>query len=99
MTSTTIRQGERISHLGRMLVPMTRSFLLRLPGESGGLVWNQPAGVRVEDGSGTRLLRITDPTRRIQLGLLAAGLATAFFVGRARLRKPRPRLRILRRFL
>jgi len=79
---------------------MARSFLLRLPGESGGLVWNRPVAVRVDEGAETRLLRITDPTRRIQLGILAAGLATAFFVGRARLRKPRrPRLRILRRFL
>ena len=83
---------------------MARSVLLRLPGESVGLVWNRPVGVRVEDESGTRLRRINDPTRRIQLGLLAAGLATAFFVGRARLRKPRRprlslRLQTLRKFL
>jgi len=74
---------------------MARSFLLRLPGESGALVWNRPVGVRVEDPSGARWLRITDPTRRIQLGLLAAGLAAAFVVGRGRTRR-RPRRRFLR---
>ena len=71
---------------------MARSFLLRLPGEAGGLVWNRPVGLRVEEPSGSRTLRITDPTRRIQLGLLAAGLAVAFLVRRARRRRTRRRL-------
>jgi hypothetical protein len=69
---------------------MARSFLLRLPGEAGGFVWNRPVGLRVEEPSGSRTLRITDRTRRIQLGLLAAGLAAAFFVRRAR-RRPKRR--------
>jgi hypothetical protein len=49
-------------------------------------------GVRIQESSGAqRWLRITDPTRRIQLGLLAAGLTAAFLIGRAKLRRPRRR--------
>lgn len=92
---STVRSGVPVSHRGRSLVPMARSFLLRLPGEGAGLIWNRPVGVRVEDQTGARWLRITDPTRRIQLGLLAAGLAAAFIVSRARRRRPH---RLLRRF-
>ena len=83
--------GASIAHHGRRLVPAARSFLLRLPGEYGGLVWNRPAGIRVEDESGARWIPIIDSTRRIQLGLLAAGIGAAFFVHRAR-RRPRRRL-------
>ena len=79
-----------------MLLPTARSFLLRLPGEGGGLVWNRPVGVSIQDASGRRWLRITDTTRRIQLGLLAAGLAAAFLVRRAKRRRPRRRLLGLR---
>ena len=85
------QNGASIVHHGRRLVPAARSFLLRLPGEHGGLVWNRPAGIHVEDESGARWIPIIDPTRRIQLGLLAAGLAAAFLVHRAR-RRPRRRL-------
>jgi hypothetical protein len=81
--------GASIAHHGRRIVPAARSFLLRLPGEYGGLVWNRPAGVRVEEESGARWVPITDRTRRIQIGLLAAGLAAAFLVGRARSRSRR----------
>jgi hypothetical protein len=84
-------QEASIKHFGRRILPATRSFLLRWPGEHGGLVWNRPIGVRVEDESGERWIPITDPTRRIQIGLLAAGLTAAFLVHRAR-RKPRRNL-------
>ena len=94
---TKLQTGSPVSHRGRTLVPMARSFLLRLPGQGAGLVWNRPAGVRVDDPSGARWLRITDPTRRVQLGLLAAGLAAAFVVSRVRARRRRPR-RIFERF-
>ena len=90
------RTDAPLAHQGRTLVPVARSFLLRSPGERGGLVWNRPAGVRVEDAAGTRWLPISDPTRRIQLGLLAAGLAAAFFVRRARRRRPRRLFRFWR---
>ena len=86
---TKLRTGSPVSHRGRTLVPMARSFLLRLPGKGAGLVWNRPAGVRVEDPSGARWLRITDRTRRIQWSLLAAGLAATFVVARARRQRPK----------
>lgn len=76
-----------------MLLPMARSFLLRLPGDRAALLWNRPVGVRIQESSGAqRWLRITDPTRRLQLGLLAAGLTAAFLVRRAKRRRPRRKL-------
>jgi hypothetical protein len=76
-----------------VLLPMARSFLLRLPGDRAAFVWNRPVGVRIQESSGaTRWLRVTDPTRRIQLGLLAAGLAAAFVVSRVRKGRPKRRL-------
>ena len=86
---TKVLTGAPVSHRGRTLVPMARSFLLRLPGQGAGLVWNRPAGVRVEDPSGARWLRITDRTRRIQWSLLVAGLAAAFVVASARRQRPK----------
>ena len=93
-----LRSGTPVVHQGRTLVPVTRSFLLRLPGQQGGLVWNRPVGVRVQEPSGARWLRVTDPTRRIQVGILAAGVATAFLVGSIAKRR-RPRRRFLGKFL
>ena len=93
-----LQAGAPVAHHDRTLIPMTRSFLLRLPGDFGGLVWNRPVGVRVQDPSGARWLRITDPTRRIQVGILAAGVATAFLVGSLAKRR-RPRRGFLGKFL
>lgn len=85
-----LRAGAPVVHHRRSLVPVTRSFLLRLPGTQAGLAWNRPIGVRIEDSAGRRWLRITDPTRRIQVGLLAAGVAAAVVVGSlAKRRRPR----------
>jgi hypothetical protein len=61
----------------RVLVLLTRSLRLRLPGNAGGLVWNRPFGVLVREGTRDRLVPIADWTRRIQWSLLAAGFAAA----------------------
>ena len=86
---TKLRIAAPVTHEGRVLLPMARSFLLRLPGDRAALLWNRPAGVRIQDASGTRWLRIPDTTRRIQIGLLAAGAATAFLVRQAKRRRAR----------
>lgn len=98
MVGSRIQAGAPVAHQGRTLVPVTRSFLLRLPGKHGGLVWNRPVGVRIQEPTGARWLRVTDPTRKIQVGILAAGVATAFLVGSIAKRR-RPRRRFLGRFL
>jgi hypothetical protein len=58
----------------------------RLPG--GGAVWLRPRGVRVRRGSEEAWVAITDPTRRMQIALFAAGaaasVAIAVFSGRKR---------------
>ena len=88
-----LRIASPLTHEGRVLLPMARSFLLRLPGDRAAFLWNRPVGVRVQEPSGAlRFQRITDPTRRIQLGLLAAGLAAAFVIRRAKRRRPRRKI-------
>lgn len=71
------RAGGEVGHGKRVLIPMARALLLRLPGSAGGLVWNRPFGVLVREGASGRLVRVPDWTRRIQWSLLAAGLAAA----------------------
>jgi hypothetical protein len=83
MRFETVR-GEGIQHGGRLLVPVARSLRVRLPGLSGGLVWNRPIGVEVERAGERRLLPIQDPTRRLQWLLLGAGLAAALLYRSAR---------------
>ena len=59
--------------IGRADVSLeTRAWRVRLP--FGGLVWNRPAAVIVQQEGAERRLPIHDVTRRCQVALLAAGL-------------------------
>jgi hypothetical protein len=63
---------------GRTIVPVARAVIVRLPGSAGGLVWNRPVEVRVEEPDRARRLPVHDVTRQVQfrlLGLAAAWLA------------------------
>jgi hypothetical protein len=72
-----IRLGEKVTHGERVLIPLSRSLRLRMPGHAGGLVWNRPFGIVVREGASSRLVRVVDATRWIQMSLLAAGIAGA----------------------
>jgi hypothetical protein len=71
------RLGERVTDGERVLLPLSRSLRLTLPGRAGGLVWNRPFGVLVRESASSRLVRVVDATRWIQTSLLAAGIAGA----------------------
>ncbi len=81
MLAIETRTGAPIAAGEVRLVPVARSW--RLETGWGGLVWNRPAGVLVEQAGvtpeGSRRSRgmvpIRDWTRRWQLALLGAGLA------------------------
>ena len=69
------KRGEAIRHEGRLLVPVARTWSLRMPGGRAVAVWNRPLGVEVE-GPGDRVfVPVRDRTRRVQWALLGAGFA------------------------
>lgn len=54
--------------------PVARSYRMTFPGVHGGMVWNKPLGVIVEDKLGNRqTIPVPDVTRRLQVAILAAG--------------------------
>jgi hypothetical protein len=71
------KRGRPISHGRGVLVAVARSVRADSPGGRGGLVWNRPVGVEVDDPGGRRFVPIPDPTRRIQFLLLGSGIAAA----------------------
>ncbi len=59
------------------IYPVARSYRLNFPSGHGGIVWNRPRSVIVEDVMGRRqIIPIQDYTRRMQIFTLAAGLIT-----------------------
>jgi hypothetical protein len=66
------------------VTPWSRALVIRWP--NGGLVWNRPTAVRVEQGGQTRRIPIVDVTRILQVGTfcLAGLVAIAGLVGRRR---------------
>lgn len=85
--------GRRIEVDGRTIVPIARSLRLPVPGGAGGLVWNRPVGILVEEAGGRRYVRVRDRTREIQWLLLGAGLAVAVVIWLAGRRPARRGLR------
>jgi hypothetical protein len=57
------------------VTPRSQALVVRWPG--GGLVWNRPVAVVVEQNGQVKRLPIGDVTRGVQAGLLALGLAVA----------------------
>ena len=54
--------------------PVARSYRINFPAARGGIVWNRPLAVIVEDSSGSRqIIPIQDRTRQLQIAFLAAG--------------------------
>jgi hypothetical protein len=60
------------------VTPRARALVVRLPW--GGLVWNRPTAVMVEQAGQVRRIQVVDVTRILQLGLLGLGLAIAVAV-------------------
>lgn len=72
----TWSEGKPLRVGGQTITVISRALQLRLPGLPVGLVWSRPAQVRVAtDGAGEVTLPVVDETRRLQILLLAAGIA------------------------
>jgi hypothetical protein len=62
--------------LGHVKVyPVARSYRIHFPSNQGGIAWNRPLAVIVEDSQGNRqIIPVQDRTRQLQVGILLAGL-------------------------
>lgn len=57
------------------LYPVARSYRINFPSDQGGISWNRPLAVIVEDSHGSRqIIPVQDRTRQLQVGILIAGL-------------------------
>jgi hypothetical protein len=58
-----------VSSIGEV-TPEARALVVRFP--FGGIVWTKPVAVRIERAGSTERIPIPDPTRRAQIGFIAA---------------------------
>ena len=72
--------GEPLQVKGMTITPVSRALTIQLPGMMGGLVWNRPAGIRINptglSGNET-FIPIVDTTRIIVWGIAAMMLTAA----------------------
>ena len=69
------RAGEPVEANDLTIYPVARSFRVNIPGAHGGIIWNRPVAVIVEDSAGNRqVLPVVDRTRQIQMAIFGAGL-------------------------
>jgi hypothetical protein len=67
--------GDPIAVDDYMVYPVARSYRLNMPGVHGGIIWNRPHVVIVEDSGGDRqVIPVVDPTRRLQISILGAAV-------------------------
>lgn len=69
--------------------PQSRALTVRWP--RGGLVWNRPTAVLVEQGEETERVPIVDVTRMAQLGLLGLSLVFSIITVALSIRRRRNR--------
>lgn len=69
------RVGAPIQAGERRITPFVQVVKLNIPGLHGGLIWNRPHAVLVQESDGSEtVLPVPDITRQLQIFLLAAGL-------------------------
>jgi len=66
----------------RQIVPVAQavSFTARRPWGGVGFVWNRPVAVLEVTEAGRQRIPVRDVTRRIQIGLLVAGLLISLMI-------------------
>lgn len=70
--------GEPVQVGELRVYPIARSYRISFPAAKGGVVWNKPLAVIVEDSRGKRqIIPVHDRTRQLQVAILAAGLIGA----------------------
>jgi len=79
---TFVRQtntGEPVRVGDLSIYPVARSYRINMPGVHGGIIWNRPVAVIVENSRGDRQeLPVVDRTRQLQIAIFSAGLFGAF---------------------
>jgi hypothetical protein len=66
--------GEPVNTGDVNVYPVARSYRINFPAARGGIVWNRPLAVIVEDSHGSRrIIPVQDRTRQLQVAILAAG--------------------------
>lgn len=69
------RVGAPIQAGERRITPFVQVVKVEIPGLHGGLIWNRPHAVLVQESDGSEIvLPVPDITRQLQIFLLAAGL-------------------------
>jgi hypothetical protein len=72
-----IVEGEPVQAGEVMITPVSRAWIIQLPGWMGGLIWNRPAGVRVRaPGQFEKYLPVRDLTRYVIWTIIGAGLTS-----------------------
>ena len=67
--------GEPIKVNDFTVYPVARSYRVNMPGARGGIIWNRPMAVIVEDSGGNRqVIPVIDRTRQLQIAIFGAGL-------------------------
>jgi hypothetical protein len=75
------RAGAPIQAGDRRITPFNQVLMLKIPGLAGGLIWNRPHAILVQEADGTEtVIPVTDITRQAQVLLLAAGLLAGFLI-------------------
>ena len=66
--------GEPVKVDDLTVYPVARSYRIDFPDAKGGIVWNRPLAVIVEDADGNRqILPVIDRTRQLQILIFTAG--------------------------
>ena len=78
LISYTEKAGPPLQVHSKKITPLHRVLQISPPGLPGGLIWNRPVGLLVEDEQGSQhRIPVTDVTRWVIWGFLGAGLAFA----------------------
>ena len=65
LVNVEINAGEPLALGMRTITPFAQSVQFKLPGSTGGLIWNRPVSVLVQEGSGEEhVLSVPDVTRQ-----------------------------------
>lgn len=77
--------GKPIKAGTRRITPFAQVVRLDIPGWNGGVIWNRPHAVLVQEADGSeQVLPVPDLTRQLQVFLLAAGFFASLLYWLAR---------------
>ncbi len=76
-----LQEGKPVIAGEQKVTVISKMLKLQVAGLPVGLVWNRPTAVRVQtEGAGEVTLPVSDETRRLQILLLALGIAGSIII-------------------